>query len=71
MQNHKKQLEPLINWTTLKSYKDEATYNKIRRHLEDINDTISEDDIRNIKLFAVVNEAEINTAVNKLDKTIH
>jgi hypothetical protein len=71
MENHKKQLEPLINWTTLKSYKDEVTYNKIRRHLVDINDTISEDDIRNIKLFVAVNEIEIKTTSKKIDITIH
>lgn len=53
MENQKKQLEPLINWTALKAYKDEATYNKIRRHLVDINDTISEDDIRNIKIHEI------------------
>ncbi|MEO7264255.1 MAG: hypothetical protein ABIW38_05050 [Ferruginibacter sp.] len=28
---------------------DEITKNKIRKHLTDINDVISEDDIRNIK----------------------
>ena len=71
MQHQKKQLEPLINWTTLKSYKDEVTYNKIRRHLEDINDTISEDDIRNIKLFATVTEIEITTSKKELGKIVH
>lgn len=71
MQHQKKQLEPLINWTTLKSYKDEATYNKIRRHLVDINDTITEDDIRNVKLFAAVSEIEIKNSSKKIDITIH
>ena len=28
---------------------DEATYNKIRRHIADKNDVISEDDIRNVR----------------------
>ncbi len=28
---------------------DEVTYNKIQRHLNDINDTITDDDLRNIK----------------------
>ena len=32
---------------------DETTYNKIHRHLTDINDIISEEDIRNVKIFAV------------------
>ena len=30
---------------------DTVTYNKIQRHLNDINDVITEEDIRNIKLF--------------------
>jgi hypothetical protein len=30
-------------------FSDEVTKDKIRRHLTDINDVISEDDIRNIK----------------------
>ena len=71
MENQKKQLEPLINWTSLKSYKDEATYNKIRRHLTDINDTITEQDIRDIKLFAFANDAEINVPKNQIKKTVH
>ena len=71
MENYKKQLEPLINWSSLKSYKDEVTYNKIRRHLVDINDTISEDDIRNIKLFVAETEIEIKTSSQKMDITIH
>ncbi|MBS1741660.1 MAG: hypothetical protein JST81_01385 [Bacteroidetes bacterium] len=50
MENFNKGPKPLINWTAMKSYKDEGTYNKIRRHLEDINDTITEEDIRNIKI---------------------
>ena len=39
-------------WVSLKSFKDEATYNKIHLHLTDINDTISEDDIRNVKIYS-------------------
>ena len=31
------------------SFTDEITKNKIRKHLTDINDVISEDDIRNIR----------------------
>ena len=30
-------------------FTDEVTYNKIQRHLNDINDIISEEDLRNIK----------------------
>ena len=42
------------------SCKDEVTYNKIQRHLTDINDTITEEDIRNIKIYSFVpiNQAE-------------
>ena len=60
MENQKKKTEPLINWTSLKSYKDEVTYNKVRRHLEDINDTISEDDIRNIQIHELLHQAVAN-----------
>lgn len=71
MEHQKKQLEPLINWTSFKIYKDEVTYNKIRRHLTDINDTITEQDIRDIKLFAFGNEIEINISKTEIEKTIH
>ncbi|MFT3912184.1 MAG: hypothetical protein QM737_22345 [Ferruginibacter sp.] len=71
MVNQKKQLEPLINWTSLKSYKDEATYNKIRRHLTDINDTITEQDIRDINLFVFATDIEMNIPNNKTKKAVH
>ena len=51
MKIFKKESIPVISWTTSKSHADEATYNKIRRHLTDINDVISEEDIRNIIIF--------------------
>ena len=60
--SQKKLLEPLINWSSLKAHKDEVTYNKIRRHLTDINDTITEDDIRNIKIVFSVSEIQINNS---------
>jgi hypothetical protein len=31
-------------------YPDETTYNKVRKHLSDYNDRITEEDIRNIKI---------------------
>ncbi len=63
------------------SFSDEITKNKIRKHLTDINDVISEDDIRNIKtdmgdnkISSVKeekedgnNSAEIETVWNVLD----
>ncbi|MEO7522979.1 MAG: hypothetical protein ABIT58_02730 [Ferruginibacter sp.] len=64
MEQQKKQLEPLINWNSLKSYKDEATYKKIRRHLTDINDTITEQDIRNIKIEGFTSEPNIEIPGN-------
>ncbi len=45
-------------WVSLNSFKDEATYNKIQRHLTDINDTITEEDIRNVKIYSY--NSEIN-----------
>jgi hypothetical protein len=35
----------------LRSYRDEITHEKIHRHLTDINDTITEEDIRNIQII--------------------
>lgn len=37
-------------------FNDRATRNKIERHLLDINDVISEDDIRNIQVSFPVND---------------
>ena len=54
MENHKNDLNSMMNWTALKSHRDEKTHIKIHRHLTDINDIISEDDIRNIEIFTVV-----------------
>lgn len=34
---------------TARSYPDKATHDKITRHLSDINDVITEEDIRNVK----------------------
>lgn len=62
-------------------FSDEITKNKIRKHLTDINDVISEDDIRNIqtdmggnKITPEVDEkedgnnsAEIDTVWNVID----
>ncbi len=48
-------------WVSLKSFIDEVTYNKIHRHLTDINDTITEEDIRNVKIYSYNSEVEITT----------
>ncbi len=46
--NRENQLTDL-NSNDPKEFFDEVTQNKIDRHLHDINDTISEEDIKNIK----------------------
>ena len=71
MESNSKDLSRQENWVSLKSYKDEVTYNKIRRHLTDINDIISEDDIRNVKIFAFNSDSEISVASNQVKKTIN
>lgn len=35
----------------LRYYRDETTHEKIHRHLTDINDTITDEDIRNIRII--------------------
>ena len=47
MAQNKKQ-EPSANDDKRERFKDEVTKNKIDRHLIDINDSISEEDIKNI-----------------------
>ena len=37
--------------SSLRTYRDEITHEKIHRHLTDINDTITEEDIRNIQII--------------------
>ena len=71
MAHHKNDLNSLMNWNPFRTHRDEKTHMKIQRHLTDINDIISEDDIRNIKLFAAVNEIEIKPSSKKMDITIH
>lgn len=45
-------------------YPDEKTYNKVRKHLSDFNDRITDEDIRNIKITgsaeaeSIIKEAE-------------
>ncbi len=50
-------MQPVINNTTIVSgylssshYRDEVTYNKIQKHLNDEHDLITDEDIRNIKI---------------------
>lgn len=53
-------------WVSLKSFKDEATYNKIHLHLTDINDTITEEDIRNVKIYSYSSETiSINKSTSR------
>ncbi len=46
---------------TPKPVRDEATKNKIDKHLSDIDDTISEEDIKNINTSTVVTVPTDNT----------
>lgn len=39
---------------------DAATYNKIQRHLTDINDVITDEDIRNIRIDVAFYSDELN-----------
>ncbi|MEO6330806.1 MAG: hypothetical protein ABIO55_17860 [Ginsengibacter sp.] len=48
MEQNKKNKQPAPPENSPEKFKDEATKNKINQHLSDINDTISEDDIKNI-----------------------
>ena len=47
-------------------FNDQATRNKIYRHLCDINDVISEDDIRNVKVTITSAESNIITGAQAL-----
>ncbi len=71
MESNSKDLSRQEDWVSLTSYKDEVTYNKIRRHLTDINDIISEEDIRNVKIFAFTPETELAVASKHVKKTIN
>lgn len=43
-----KRQEPSVNDDKREKFRDEVTKNKIDRHLRDINDSISDEDIKNI-----------------------
>ena len=45
------------------SYSDEVTKQKIQRHLTDINDIITEEDIRNIDTSITVRQAQHSPVV--------
>ena len=52
--NEKKVREEILNLSS-KSFEDSNTYEKVHRHLRDINDVISEEDISNVRtdIFSV------------------
>lgn len=58
MSHHNGNLDIINAYFPLRFYRDEATREKIHRHLTDINDTITEDDIRNIKIHLGPGEAK-------------
>ena len=51
-------------------FNDNVTKSKIYRHLNDINDVISEDDIRNIKVSIPGAELVSFKSGNKLEKSL-
>ena len=51
MQTHTNMLKPFQDKVQLRHIRDEVTHNKIQRHLNDVNDRITEEDIRNIKII--------------------
>ncbi len=51
MQPHTTMLRPFEEHVQLRHIRDEVTHNKIQRHLNDFNDRITEDDIRNVKII--------------------
>mgnify|MGYP001170223707 FL=1 len=58
MENNFKISKQVFNYRPADVFNDRETKNKIDRHLLDINDVISEDDIRNIKVsFPVYDNA--------------
>lgn len=50
MENNLKPRKTEFTYRSADVFNDNATKSKIYRHLNDINDVISEDDIRNIKV---------------------
>lgn len=48
MENKNAKRKELLIYSS-KSFEDASTYEKVHRHLRDINDVISEDDIRNVR----------------------
>ncbi len=50
MEPNQKVSKPALGYKPFDVFDDKATKSKIYRHLVDINDVISEDDIRNIKV---------------------
>lgn len=51
MQTLTNMLKPFQDKVQLRHIRDEVTHNKIQRHLNDVNDRITEEDIRNIKII--------------------
>lgn len=50
MRSNAVELKPLPEYVSHRYFRDEETYQKIQRHLVDINDKITDEDIRNIKI---------------------
>lgn len=57
MMPHSTSLGLLTGKSRPRAYRDEVTHEKIHRHLTDINDKITDDDIRNIRIIITPEEA--------------
>ncbi len=68
MQTHHEHLKPINEYISPRHFRDEVTYNKIQRHLIDINDSITDEDIRNIKILVAGKQIEDKSA--ELEKMI-
>lgn len=71
MENNLKISKQGIHYRPADVFNDRETKNKIDRHLLDINDVISEDDIRNIKVSFPVYDNKSHYSGNKSESTLN
>ncbi len=65
MKSDRKKRAPVDKDPKPYSFSDEVTEKKVRKHLEDINDVISEDDIKKVKIPGGESAAEIEKTAKK------
>lgn len=71
MENNLKISKQGIHYRPADVFNDRETKNKIDRHLLDINDVISEDDIRNIKVSFPVYDNKNRFSSNSNEETVN